>query len=286
MVKMLNELLESNKFISKADTAINGRWYYESEKKDVLDFYFPSVTTILNVIDKGDGFHRWLGNSTSYDAAMDYGNEAAKIGSITHAYIMDLLLGVKVDTSLGFIDNENENKTLKIDDRVNKRLMGFMEFIKEFKPIPLAVEMTLYNSLQDEDGFIYPWAGQVDQVLKIEDKIWMVDVKTGKEYKNHALQLIAYRLLWDSLFPDHQINEMACLYISDGWIKKPTYKLKKYKYEPSMWLSVLDMWSWINTDGKGRPIKPRFKKDYPTEFEITQDLYNDNKKGDSKDDTI
>ena len=284
---MLNNLLESGIFVNRADTAINGRWYYESDKTGDLSYYFPSVTSILGVIDKGDGFHRWLGNSLSYDAAMDYGNQAAKIGTIVHALVMELLFGEKVDTKLGFIDRESNDEVIKIDDRVNKRLMGFIQFIKDHKPNPLAVEMTLYNPAKDDDGFIYPWAGQVDQVLQIGGKNWLIDVKTGKEYKTHALQLTAYRLLWDSMFPQYKIDEMACLYLPDGWKKTPTYKLKKYKYEPATWLNALDMWNWVNKDGRGNEMIPKFRKDYETEFEITEELFKDKQKQKGeKNDTI
>ena len=86
--------LETKYKVDKVD--INGRWYFPKDKKDHLTFYFPSVTTILGVVDKGEGFHRWLGNSLSYDHAMDYGNAAAQVGSITHAYIMELLWEIKL----------------------------------------------------------------------------------------------------------------------------------------------------------------------------------------------
>ena len=58
----------------------------------------------------------------------------------------------------------------------------------------------------------------------------MCDNKTGKPYHTHGLQLSAYKLLWDSLFPDMPIDEMWGLYLSDSWIKK-SYTIKKYKFE-------------------------------------------------------
>ena len=255
--------------IDKVDL-INGRWYFKKSKEKDLTFYFPSVTTILNVIDKGEGFHRWLGNSLSYDHAMDYGNSAAQTGSIVHAYVMQLLWGEKVDTKEDFFDMYSLSpEPIKVGNSVNKRLMGFIEFIKEYKPDILANEMSLYNSKRSKKSFVYPWAGQVDQVYKIDGKNWMIDVKTGKEYKTHELQLTAYKLLWDSLYPEEPIEIMAALYLSDGWRKKPTYKVKKYSFNPEMWLNVLDLWNW-NNNFPG----PNFSKEFPTEFQIIEEYYN------------
>ena len=264
--------LETKYKVDKVD--INGRWYFPKDKKDDLTFYFPSVTTILGVVDKGEGFHRWLGNSLSYDHAMDYGNAAAQVGSITHAYIMELLWGNKIDTKNDFIDMYSDSsEPIKVGNNVNKRLMGFIEFIKDYKPEVLANEMSLYNPRKHKKEFLYPWAGQVDQVYKIKDKIWMVDVKTGKDYKTHELQLSAYKLIWDSLYPEYKINEIAALYISDGWRKKPTYKLKKYDFTPEMWLNTLDMWNYINNFPG-----PSFSKEFQTEFEITEEMLNNKEK--------
>ena len=286
MAKTLNTKLLEAPYIVNRDDLSNGRWYYSKDKKGKYEFYFPSVTTILSALDKGEGFARWLGNSVSYEAAMEYGGEAAKIGTITHAYVMYLLYGEKVDTAEGFQDKDNPDSDLTIiDNRVNKRLEGFEEFIKEVQPIPLAVELMLYNPVQDDSQVIYPWAGQIDSIYKINNKIWLVDLKTGKEYKTHSLQLTAYKLLWDSLFPEYPIDYMACLYIGDGWRKKPTYKLKKYKFEPDMWLSVYDMWQWLHADARGNYPTPKFRKKHKTTFEIKPEYYQ-NKKGEKENDTV
>ena len=255
--------------LGRLEDSLHRRWYYKETKKDDLSFYFPSVTTILSAVDKGEGFHRWLGNSLSYDHAMEYGGKAAQTGSIVHAYIMQLLWGNKIDTKIDFVDEYGESsKPVPVGNAVNKRLMGFIEFIKEYQPEPIANEISLYNPMVRKKQFVYPWAGQVDQVYKIDGKNWMFDVKTGKEYDIHGLQLTAYKLLWDSLFPEEPIQELAALYLPDGWRKKPTFKVKKYSFDPEMWLNVLDLWTWINKNPK-----PKFKAEFQTEFQITKEYY-------------
>ena len=72
---------------------------------------------------------------------------------------------------------------------------------------------------------------------------------------------------------EYKINEIAALYISDGWRKKPTYKLKKYNFAPEMWLNTLDMWNYINNFPG-----PSFSKEFQTEFEITEEMLNNKEK--------
>ena len=162
----------------------------------------------MKVIYKGEGYDRWLGNSLSYKHAMEYANEAATIGSIVHALCMRLLWGEKIDTEEGFYDDYTDTE-YKLDDRVNKRLVGFCSFIDDYKPIVVANELSLFNDLKVDDNVLLPYAGQVDQVYKIDDKFIMCDIKTGGEYPTHGLQLTAYKLIWDSLFPEYKIDELT-----------------------------------------------------------------------------
>tara|TARA_Y100000593_G_C4310942_1_gene338315 strand:+ start:948 stop:1784 length:837 start_codon:yes stop_codon:yes gene_type:complete len=252
-----------------------GRWYaYEREK---LGVYFPSVTTVLGALNKGKGFEMWLGNSPSYEHAMEYGLEAAHIGSIVHYYIFILLEGSSVDTKQEFIDEETGEKT-KTGRKVNKRLEGFVKFYEDHKPTLLANEVTLFNEAKYKKEYLFPWAGQADQVYEIDGKIVMCDNKTGKSYDSHGLQLTAYKLLWDSLFPDKKIDELWGLYLSDKWIKKP-YTIKKYKFEPEMWLNVLDVWLWQNNGSRLKIPQPKQPKPETTFFELNIDK----KEGDPND---
>lgn len=254
----------------------NGRWYTQRNYKKESDrAYFPSVTTILNVLHKGEGFDRWLGNSLSYKHAMDYANDAAVIGSIVHAYCMRLLWGESIDTKEGFYDNYTD-KTYDVGDKVNKRLVGFTKFIEDLDPTVVANEISLFNNVKHEKEYIFPYAGQADQVYKIEDKYILCDIKTGGEYNTHSLQLTAYKLLWDSLYPELAIDEMWGLYLSDSWRTKP-YKIKKYNFDPEAWITTYDMWLWSRPDSDK---KPKFRKEIQTEFHLKQFTNKENKDDD------
>ena len=244
------QLITSKNPISRLDTA-KGRVYYQREVKvDDRVYIYSSTTVLSNTLAKGIGFDMWLGNAVSYKDAMIYANERAFIGTMTHAMIMYLLWGEIVDTSTGFY-NEDTGKIVSVPDEVKLRLQGYIEFYKTMLPEPIATEISLYCPDLDEDGeLLFPWAGTADQILKMPDgKIWLVDIKTGKDYpKDHELQLTSYKLLWDHIHgKEHgEIDIMACLYLNS----KGKYKLKKYKFVPYNWYNVYENFEYMVRDGR------------------------------------
>tara|TARA_Y100000310_G_C20251619_1_gene609362 strand:- start:95 stop:463 length:369 start_codon:yes stop_codon:yes gene_type:complete len=81
-----------------------GRTYYQADVDPADREYVYSSTTIIdNVLDKGIGFKMWLGNANSYKDAMDYAQERANVGNITHALCMYLIWGETIDCRDGFL---------------------------------------------------------------------------------------------------------------------------------------------------------------------------------------
>ena len=201
--QIIEELVQENNkvqpkyIVKRQDTGI-GRVYRWNDGDNKADIY--SVTTLLNVIDKGIGFHKWLGNSPSYDMAMDYGNKRAEIGTMVHAFCSMLSWGMEVNTANGWEDNNFVKHP--VPDEAKKRLLGFIDFFKAERPIMAASEIMLFNPKQMEGGLQYPFAGTADMIYwgtkKGKADMVLCDIKTGKEYpKLHALQLTGYKLLRD-----------------------------------------------------------------------------------------
>ena len=145
--------------------------------------------------------------------------------------------------------------------------MGFLTFCQELEPEIIATELSLYNNRKYRGKHRFTFAGQGDLFARINDELWLIDVKTGKDWKHpHELQLTAYKILWDSLYgKEHgKIDHIACLYLSDGWRKKPTYKLKKYNFIPDEWYMVLGLFNYMY------PEEPKFKQEFPNIYEIKQ----------------
>tara|TARA_Y100000310_G_C20583838_1_gene764370 strand:+ start:126 stop:989 length:864 start_codon:yes stop_codon:yes gene_type:complete len=271
---MINELdlqpqdLLKSKIECGSMTLPNGRWYYGLTQKDDKRVYFPSVTSILNIVGKGEGFDRWLGNAVSYDDAMAYAMRKANTGSIVHAICMYLIWGQDIDLNDGWVDDKTGKKHI-LGDECSKRLMGFQTWLYEFEPKPIAWELSLYNPRKSKGKFLYPFSGQTDGVVEAKDgSLWLIDIKTGNEYKTHQLQLSAYKILWDSLYGNEygKIDHVASLYLKDTWRKAPTYNLKEFEFVPSLWFGAYELWVWANSTAKSEP-KPSFKKEYQTLFE-------------------
>jgi len=136
-------------------------------------------------------------------------------------------------------------------------------------PEPIATEISLYTDEKDDDGeLLFPWAGTADQILKMPDgKIYLVDIKTGKEYpKDHQLQLTSYKLLWDHIYgKEHgEIDKLACLYLNS----KGKYKLKEYKFVPYNWYNVYENFEYMIRDGRGSMPKIEQKPELPTKYSI------------------
>ena len=269
------QLITSKIPVSRLDTA-KGRVYYERGAKEADRTYIYSSTTILsNTLNKGIGFDMWLGNSLSYESAMDYAKSRAFIGNACHAMIMYLIWGETVDTNTGFY-NEETGEIEKIPDEIKLRLQGFIEFYKTMLPKPIATEISLYTNEVDSDGeLLYPWSGTADQILKMPDgKIWLVDIKTGKEYpKDHELQLTSYKILWDHIYgKEHgKIDKLACLYLNS----KGKYKLKEYKFVHYNWFNVYENFEYLIRDGRGSMPKITEKKELPTIYSLKGEHNND-----------
>tara|TARA_Y100001938_G_scaffold141315_1_gene210864 strand:- start:1533 stop:2396 length:864 start_codon:yes stop_codon:yes gene_type:complete len=263
-----DQLITSKIPISRID-APKGRYYYQRDVEVENRVYNASSTTILsNTLTKGIGFDMWLGNSLSYRHAMDYARDRAFLGTQTHAMIMWLIWGLKVDTSNGFY-NEDTGQIENVTDEVKLRLQGFIDFYQTYFPEPIATEICLYTDELDEDGeVLFPWAGTADQILKMPDgKIHLVDIKTGKEYpKDHELQLTSYKLLWDHIYGDEhgKIDKLACLYLNS----KGKYKLKEYKFVPYNWYNVYENFEYMVRDGRGSMPKIVEKTELPIIYSL------------------
>ena len=262
------QLITSKIPISRLDTA-KGRTYYQRDVKvDDRVYIYSSTTVLSNTLTKGIGFDMWLGNAVSYKDAMQYANERAFLGTMTHAMIMYLIWGEEVNTETGFY-NDKTGEIEGVPDEVKLRLQGFIDFYKSMLPKPIATEISLYTDEVDEDGeLLFPWAGTADQILKMPDgKIYLVDIKTGKEYpKDHELQLTSYKLLWDHKYgKEHgEIDVCACLYLNT----KRKYKIKKYKFVPYNWYNVYENFEYMIRDGRGSMPKIEEKPELPTKYSI------------------
>ena len=103
----------------------------------------------------------------------------------------------------------------------------------------------------------------------------MIDFKTGRENPEVELQLTFYKRLFEKIY-NKKIKKIGALYIGNTWKKKPTYKLKEFKYNPKLAKDVLELYAWKYGKNDEMP-KPYFSKEYPTVFSLNkiEGVYNE-----------
>lgn len=173
---------------------IDSRYY----TKDHINWY-PGVTTILNVKDKGKQYANWL-KSNGFNA--DYlAEKAMQQGSKVHQAIQNLLNGEEVrfgDSSGAFYSREEW-----------VMISRFIDFYTEFKPETIAVEEVIVSdNLQ--------FGTQLDYVCKLNGELYYIDHKTGSLYDSASMQIAASIQLWNEYHPDMPITKGAVLHLDSA----------------------------------------------------------------------
>ena len=215
---------------------LDERFYFDNK----TGTYHPSATTILDVYPKGFGFTRWLKDLGSN--ADQVVKRAQEQGTNIHDAIESFLNGKE----LKWLDKEKENYTL--DEWL--MILRFFDFYKTFKPVSIAVELSLVSP---ELGF----GGTLDLVCTLPDfpdDIWCIDWKSGGAiYKTHKIQGAAYQKLWNNL-RDKKITRIGCMHLraatrgpdksgkkiqGKGWkldeVIEPDKYFKLFKHTQALW---------------------------------------------------
>jgi hypothetical protein len=240
------EKYSKNIDLTRIDTNV-GRCYTPTpENKET---WKPSVTTIENIISKGIIFERWIANFGGYDKVQEYVGRKADDGSCIHSWIDTLVLTGELD-----ISEETPNY-------MKKYIQSFEQWWNDTDLQVVASELQLHS---DKCQF----SGTADFIGYIDGKLSLVDYKTGNEYPTtHSIQLTCYKEIFDSLFPDHKIEKLYCLYVKSGWRKKPNYKLREYKYDSAISKALTYLWNFNNTCNKTQ-VRELKEKDLPNKFKI------------------
>lgn len=224
------------------DTSL-GRFY---EHEGIM---IPSVTTVLDAVSKGIGYAKWLGNYSSYQAAMDYAHDRADRGERIHINCAALISGMPVDT-----EGMAEDEILC--------LMAFEDWVNKVRPKFIASELAMY----DPD---YPVAGTLDIICEIRSQLFVIDIKTTKaHYDIHGVQLTGYGRLRERIYG--RKPELSVLKLSVGRGKTPKYEAKRYAYQDTALKNAIELWNWINPN---RP-KPRTPIILPKIIQLDKEFIN------------
>jgi hypothetical protein len=182
---------------SKQINVLDSRFYNRDGK------YYPSVTSILNFFPKNQFFHSWLkdvGHNSDIIAS-----KAAGEGTQVHNAAERFINGEEIN----WID-ESGKAIYSLD--VWKMILKFADFWHLVKPELISAE---YHLFSDE----HEYAGTADLICRINDELWLLDVKTSNSlHTSHDLQLAAYANAWNETH-NEKITRTGII-----WLKAKTKK--------------------------------------------------------------
>jgi len=203
-IKRIVEYSEDNKQINVLDQ----RFYRRDGK------FYPSVSSVLNYFPKNQFFHSWLkdvGHNSDIIAS-----KAAAEGTQVHNAVERFIVGEEVSWF-----DEYGNTLYSLD--VWKMILKFADFWTTYKPELVATE---YHLFSDQ----YEYAGTADLIVRFQDKLWLMDVKTSNSiHTAYNLQLAAYVKAWNETHND-PIEEAGIL-----WLKAATRGAAKDKVQGAGW---------------------------------------------------
>lgn len=250
----------------------NGRWYFPRGCEGRVKWYVPSVTTVLNVLDK-PGIADWKSKMGQWHQVISGGK--AFRGTMVHHFCEELIMGKTITEQnlYDYIDASNNNMWPLLWTRpalvysTRQFLSGFNKFWRDWEPEPVAVEYPLYK-----EGI--PYAGRTDMILMMKDKKGVpirciLDIKTGFASPYFVLQNTAYKNIWDAIYPDEPITHIGCLFLKDTYrTEKGMYNIKVEKPNLKAFESAYELWKWSNTSARGKNPEPRFKNAPPKSFNL------------------
>jgi len=139
--------------------------------------FYPSVTTILQYMPKNKFFENWL-KDVGHNSNLIM-RKAGKEGTQVHEAAEKLVLGEEIS----WMDDYGNAKYSQL---VWEMILKFADFWNTYKPELISAEDFVWS---DE----HKYAGTADLVVKMNDEIWLLDIKTSNSvHKSFDLQLAAY----------------------------------------------------------------------------------------------
>ena len=142
---------------------MSGHWYQVFAGDKDLG-YFPSVTTILNAYPQSQHLTRWIADQ-GWNESQRIKSEAGERGTNVHQAIEDLLAGQNL---------------IRLSYSLEEwwKISTFVDWYHDTNPEILATEIALFSKK-------YKFAGRVDCIAKINDKITVIDWKTSGNLYEH-----------------------------------------------------------------------------------------------------
>lgn len=226
----------------------------EPEKK-TPQFYIGVTTLTSKTLPTSPFLMKWYGDLGT-EAANEYTNERASYGTLMHTLFAHYAINRKIDLNTipgivaAYIQKEKvkDENTGQWANDIAQDLLAFDQWIKDYKVIPIAIEITLADPktgiagtvdfpcmiTREEKGF---WGeeyksgenkGKPKETKKEVTRLAFVDFKSGRKSYNGILsasaQLRLYKKLFEANYPEIDTTD-AVLYnwSPKEWRSNPDY---------------------------------------------------------------
>ena len=119
------------------------------------------------------------------------------------------------------------------DQRIQPYVDAWIKFKKDYSPEIINCELQTYN----ENLWI---AGTIDRVMRIKGILHVIDIKTGKQYKGHPLQVAGYKAIIQPFYTGEEIKT-GCIYVNE-----PGYELVTFDNPENeiTFKAILQVYKW------------------------------------------
>jgi hypothetical protein len=196
-------------YIIELAKTLTNHWYHvwkkKGDKKGTYIGVFPSVTTILNAYPQSAILTKWIADN-GWDESQEIKEAAGKSGTKIHA---------ACDTLEDGGDLYERDFTLKEWYKID----AFVRWHNLVKPELIAQELAIFSK---KGGF----AGRLDRIYKIGNKITLLDLKSSSAIHEHfPLQFSSYAKAIEEM-TNLEIDQTACLQL--GASNKDKYRYVVY----------------------------------------------------------
>lgn len=115
------------------------------------------------------------------------------------------------------------------DQRIKPQVEAWERFKKTYKVEILDIEAI---RMANDESFV----GTIDRIAMIGGRLTIIDIKTGKSYKEYPLQTAGYSLLVEGA------ERRMCVYLSDDGV--PTVEEHENSLDIDIFKSLLKVWQW------------------------------------------
>lgn len=153
------------------------------------------VTTLLNGGLPMPGLPRWSARAVAEYVA-DHPEQVESLRGMGHGSLVGALAqvpwtqrdraGVRGTDVHALAARITAGEEVEVPGHLTGYVSSYLRWLDEWQPTPVLTEVTVGHRA-------HWWAGTADGIVEMDSRVWLVDIKTGKDvYPNHALQVAAY----------------------------------------------------------------------------------------------